>query len=72
MIKINSILEVTGIDEKRKRWVLQDIHIISSGTVILIGRRVNKRGKIIDRLNRSSFNYITDGKMMWDSEEIDG
>jgi len=75
MIKINSILEVTDTvtmagDEKRKRWVLQDIHILSGGSLIFIGRRINKKGEIIQRMNQTAFNYIIDGKMMWDVKEI--
>lgn len=78
MIQINSIVEVSKLGrgrdgflgQKPQRWILQDVHILTGGSMILVGRRINKKGQIIKRLNQTAFNYMTDGKMMWDSKEV--
>ena len=69
MIQINSIVEVSKLGQKPQRWILQDIRIMETA-MILVGRRINKKGQIIKRLNQTAFNYMTDGKMMWDSKEV--
>lgn len=70
MIQINSIVEVSKLGQKPQKWILQDIRILTGGSMILVGRRINKKGQIIKRLKQTAFNYMTDGMMMWDSKEV--
>ncbi|ANS03221.1 hypothetical protein [uncultured Mediterranean phage uvDeep-CGR2-KM18-C74] len=74
MIKVNSIVEVKKPYEKSPRkWVLQEIRITDTGEhAVLIGRRLNKKGEVIERLNQTIFNYMNMSAkgLMWPVKDV--